>query len=151
MTSLVLALAVIFGKKNNGVLHFVWLLGLFGGVSTVIYCTFVGQNESFFYLPTISGLLHHSFSAMVVVALLMFKQIDITYKKWYCTLFGFTCYLTLGAFMMQAFDMSDAFHIAEPLIPGTPLAAWVMAPMYAVAYAVILWAVELVRRRKTMK
>ena len=88
---------------------------------------------------------------MVVVALLMFKQIDITYKKWYCTLFGFTCYLTLGAFMMQAFDMSDAFHIAEPLIPGTPLTAWVMAPMYAVAYAVILWAVELVRRRKTMK
>ena len=53
--------------------------------------------------------------------------------------------------MMQAFDMSDAFHIAEPLIPGTPLTAWVMAPMYAVAYAMILWAVELVRKRKTMK
>ena len=120
MTSLVLSLAVLFGKKNNGVLHFVWLLGLFGGVSTVIYADFVGQSSSIFYLPTISGLLHHSFSAMLVVALLMFKYIDVTYKKWYCTLFGFTCYLTVGAFLMHTFDMSDAFHIAEPLLSGTP-------------------------------
>jgi hypothetical protein len=147
MTSLVLALAVMFGKKNNPVLHFVWLLGLFGGISTVIYASFVGQNESFFYLPTISGLLHHSFSAMLVVALLMFKQIDITYKKWYYTFFGFTSYLTLGAFLMHTFDLSDAFHIAEPLIPGTPLTAWVMAPMYAAGYAIILVIVERIKRK----
>ena len=147
MTSLVLALAVIFGKKNNPVLHFVWLLGLFGGISTVIYASFVGQNESFFYLPTISGLLHHSFSAMLVVALLMFKQIDITYKKWHYTFFGFTSYLTLGAFLMHTFDLSDAFHIAEPLIPGTPLTAWVMAPMYAAGYAIILVIVERIKRK----
>ena len=123
MTSLVLSLAVLFGKKDNNVYHFVWLLGLFGGISTVIYATFVDQNPSFFYIPTITGLLHHSFSAMVVIALLMFKQINITYKKWHCTLFGFTCYLILGAFMMHTFNLSDAFHIAEPLLPDTPLAA----------------------------
>ncbi len=149
MTSLLLSLAVLFGKKNNGALHFLWHLGLFGGVSTVIYATFVGQGPTIFYLPTISGLLHHSFSAALVVALLMFKQIDITCKKWYYTFFGFTSYLTLGAFMMQAFDLSDAFHIAEPLIPDTPLTAWVMAPMYAVGYAVILLGVEIGKRRKT--
>lgn len=146
MTSLVLSLAVLFGKKDNNVYHFVWLLGLFGGISTVIYASFVDQNQSFFYIPTITGLLHHSFSAMVVVALLMFKQIDITYKKWYCTLFGFTCYLTLGAFLMHTFNLSDAFHIAEPLLPGTPLTAWVMAPMYAVSYAIILLIIELKRK-----
>ena len=75
MTSLVLSLAVLFGKKDNNVYHFVWLLGLFGGISSVIYATFVSQNPSFFYIPTFTGLLHHSFSAMVVVALLMIKQI----------------------------------------------------------------------------
>ena len=32
MTSLVLALAVLFGKRDNNVLHFVWLLGIFGGI-----------------------------------------------------------------------------------------------------------------------
>jgi hypothetical protein len=85
---------------------------------------------------------------MLVVALLMFKQINITYKKWYCTFFGFTSYLTLGAFMMQTFNISDAFHIAEPLLPNTPLTAWVMAPMYAIAYAVILFVIELFKKRK---
>ena len=148
MTSLVLSLAVLFGKKNNNVLHFVWLLGLFGGVSTVIYATFVGQASSFFYLPTISGMLHHSLSATLVVALLMFKQIDITYKKWYCTVLGFACYMTVGAFLMHTFNLDDAFHIAEPLLSGTPLTAWVMAPIYAVAYAVLLLVIELVRKKK---
>ena len=148
MTSLVLSLAVIFGKKNNCVYHFVWLLGLFGGISTVIYATFVGQDSSFFYIPTITGLLHHSFSAALVVALLMFKQIDITYKKWYCTLFGFTSYLTVGAFLMHTFNLSDAFHIAEPLLPGTPLTAWFMAPIYAVSYALILFIIELIKKTK---
>ena len=148
MTSLVLSLAVLLGKKNNNVYHFVWLLGLFGGISTVIYATFVDQHPSFFYIPTFTGLLHHSFSAIVVVALLMFKQINITYKKWYCTFFGFTSYLTLGAFLMHTFDLSDAFHIAEPLLPNTPLTAWVMAPMYVTAYAIILLVIELVRKYK---
>ncbi len=151
MTSLVLSLAVLFGKKDNNALHFVWLLGIFGGISTVIYATFVSQHPSFFYIPTISGLLHHSFSATLVVAILLFKYLDITYKKWYCTLFGFTCYLTVGAFLMHVFGMSDAFHIAEPLLSGTPLTAWVMAPMYAFAYAVILFAIEFFKRKKQKK
>lgn len=151
MTSLVLALGVLFGKRDNAVLHFTWLLGIFGGISTVIYATFVDQGPTIFYLPTISGLLHHSLSAMVVVAIFLFKQLDVTYKKWYCTFFGFTAYLTVGAFLMQTFDMSDAFHIAEPLLEGTPLTAWVMAPMYAVAYAIILLFFELANRKKRAK
>ena len=148
MTSLVLSLAVLFGKRDNNVLHFVWLLGLFGGVSTVIYATFVGQGPTIFYLPTISGLVHHSLSAMLVVALFLFKQIDVTYKKWYCTFFGFTAYMTVGAFLMQTFPVSDAFHIAEPLLSDTPLTAWVMAPMYALAYGIILLGFEIAKRKK---
>ncbi len=147
MTSLVLALAVLFGKKDNNVLHFVWLLGLFGGISSSIYASYVGQGSTIFYLPTISGLLHHSLCATLAVGILMFGQIEITYKKWYYTLFGFTSYLTLGAFMMQAFDMSDAYHIAEPLIEGTFLTAWGMAPLYALGYALILWGVEIYKKR----
>ena len=50
--------------------------------------------------------------------------------------------------MMQAFNLSDAFHIAEPLLPDTPLTAWVMAPMYAAAYAIILLVIEIVRKRQ---
>lgn len=148
MTSLVLSLAVLFGKKDNNVLHFVWILGLFGGISTVIYPAFIGQGPTVFYLPTISGLLHHSFSATLAVALLLFNQIHITYKKWYCTLFGFACYLAFGAFLIGFFGLEDAFHIYTPLLSDTPLTTWVMAPMYVVCYALILFIIEIVRKRK---
>jgi len=151
MTSLVISLAVMFGKRDNPVYHFAWLLGLFGGIATVAYPTFVGQNISFFYIPTFTGLLHHSFCAMTVIALLLFKQIDITYKKWYCIIFGFTCYLTVGAFLMSVFGMSDAFHIVEPLLSDTPLTAWVMAPMYIGAHGLIFAVIEIVRRRINRK
>ena len=151
MTSLVLSIGVLFGKKDNGVVHFAWLLGLFGGISTVIYATFVDQDASFFYLPTISGLLHHSFAAMLVVSVLMFRYIEISYKKWHYTLAGFAGYVTVGAFLMNVFDMSDAMHLAEPLLSDTPLTIWVMAPMYAVAYAIILLVAEIIKRKKENK
>ncbi len=148
MSSLVLSLAVLLGKKDNNVLHFVWFLALVGGVITILYPTFIDQGPSFFYLPTISGMLHHSAAIAMVVALLLFKQITITYKKWYCVIFGFTAYLTVGAFLMSTFGYSDAFHIVEPMIDGTPLTVWVVAPIYLTAYAILVLIVELVRRKK---
>jgi hypothetical protein len=151
LTSLMLSLAVLFGKKNNNFLHFLWLLGLFGGISTVVYPTFIGQGPTVFYLPTITGLLHHSLSATLVVALFLFNQIEVTYKKWYCTFFGFTCYLTLGAFLIGCLGLSDAFHIYTPLLDNTPFTTWVMAPIYAVCYALILLGFELVRKKKSSK
>lgn len=151
MSSLVLSTAVLFGKKDNCALHFVWHLAIVGGLITIAYPTFIGQGESVFYLPTISGLLHHSLAIAVVIAVLMFKWVNITYKKWYYTLFGFTCYLTVGAFLMSCFKMSDAFHIVEPMLSGTPLTAWFIAPIYAVCYALLLLVFELVRKRKSKK
>ena len=151
MTSLVLALAVLFGKKDNDVLHFVWLLGLFGGISTVIYPAFINQGPTIFYLPTISGFLHHSLSATVAVALLLFNQIHLTHKKWYCTIFGFTCYLSVGAFLIGYFGFSDAYHIYTPLIDGTPFTTWVMGPIYLVCYSLIIFIVEYIRNKKIKK
>jgi hypothetical protein len=148
MTSLVLALSVLFGKKDNCAYHFTWFLGLIGSLITVFNPTFLDQGPSVFYLPTISGLLHHSFALVVVGALLIFKQIQITYKKWYCTFFGFTAYLTVGAFQMSVLGFEDSFHIAQPILSGTPLTAWVMAPLYAVGYGIVLFVIELIRRKK---
>lgn len=148
MTSLVLSLSVLFGKRDNPVYHFVWALGLVGATITVFYPTFLDQGPSIFYLPTISGLLHHSITLVMIAALFLFGQIHVTYKKWYCTLFGFTAYLTVGAFQMAVFGFSDSFHIVEPMLDGTPLTAWVIAPIYAVCYAAVLFGIELVRKRR---
>lgn len=149
LTSLLLSLSVMFGKKDNNAYHFLWILALFGGISTIIYPSFIDQGPTIFYLPTISGLAHHSLSSTLVVALLLFKQIHITYKKWACTLFGFTCYLSLGAFLIGALGLPDAFHIYTPLISDTLLTTWVMAPIYAVCYSLLLLIVELIRKHKT--
>ncbi|MBP3619859.1 MAG: YwaF family protein [Clostridia bacterium] len=151
MTSLVLSLSVLLGKKDNPVLHFTWFLAIVGDVITLAYPTFLDQGSSVFYLPTISGLLHHSLSLVMVVSLLLFNQIHITYKKWYCSLFGFTAYFTVGAFQMSVFGFGDAFHIVEPMLSGTPLTAWVIAPIYIVGYGSVLLAIELIRRHKTKK
>ena len=95
MTSLILSLSILIGKKDNPVYHFVWLSGLFGGIATVIYPLFITYHSSFFHPTTISGLLHHSFTAMLVIGLLLFQQINITYKKWYYVVLGFTLCNTL--------------------------------------------------------
>ena len=151
MTSLVLALSVLFGKKNNCVYHFTWFLGLIGALITIFNPTFLDQGPSVFYLPTISGLLHHSLALVVVGALLIFHQIQITYKKWYCTFFGFTAYLTIGAFQMSVLGFEDSFHIVEPILSGTPLTAWVMAPLYGIGYGLVLLVIEIIRRRKHIR
>ena len=151
MTSLVLSLGMLLGKKDNAVLHFSWLLGIFGGISTVVYPTFVSQDASFFYIPTISGLAHHSFAAFAVIMLFTFGYIDITYKKWHYVMFGLTSYMTVGAFLMAVFPIDDAFHIVEPLLEGTPLTAWVMGPIYVFAHGLIFIIVELVKRQKKNK
>ncbi len=148
MTSLVLSLSVLFGKKDNACLHFVWSLGLVGSIITIFYPTFLDQGASVFYLPTISGLLHHSLTLLMILALFLFDQITVTYKKWYCTLFGFTSYLTVGAFQMAVFGFADSFHIVEPMIDGTFLTAWGIAPIYIGAYALLLLVIEMIRAKR---
>ena len=145
MTSLVLSLAVLFGKRDNHVYHFVWALGLVGALITIFYPTFLDQGPTVFYLPTISGLLHHSITLVMIAALFLFDQIHVTYKKWYCTLFGFTAYLTVGAFQIGVLGFSDSFHIFEPMLDGTTLTAWGIAPIYFSGYAIVLLGFELVR------
>ena len=85
---------------------------------------------------------------MVAVALFLFRWLELSYKKWHWQVVGFMFYVTVGAFLMQTFDMTDAMHIAEPLLPDTPLTIWVMLPMYAVAYCLIMLAVEWIKKKK---
>ena len=147
-SSFVLALAVVFGKKDNCVLHFVWFIALLGGIITSIYPDFLEYHNSFFHLDVITSFLHHSISIVMVVMLLLLKQINITYKKWYYSLFGFCCYLTYGAFLMATFELSDAFNMFSPILSGTPFTVWVMAPIYIALYGTVVLIVELLRRKK---
>jgi hypothetical protein len=147
-SSYVLSLAILFGKKNNNVLHFIWLVSLAGGTITTFYSDFIGQNPSFLYPPTILGMMHHTWSAILVVLMLMTGHLTLTYKKWYCTLFGFTAYLAYGAFLLCVMKFGNPFYMTAPAIEGTVFTAWVIAPIYIAVYALIMFGVEFIRRKK---
>lgn len=144
-----LSLAILFGKKNNNVLHFIWLVAFTGGIIVTFYPDFLGQNPSFLYPSTILGMIHHTWAAALVILMLMNGYLELTYKKWYCAPIGFSAYLSLGAFLMCVFDYANPFYMTGPSIPGTPLTVWGIAPIYMVVYALILLSVELVRKKKT--
>lgn len=145
-SSYVLSLSILLGKKDNIVLHFAWLISLVGGSIVTFYADFLGQNPSLLYPPTIFGLLHHTISAILVILILMFKYIHITYKKSYIVLIGFSGYLLLGFFMKCVFNYSNPFYMYAPVIPNTPLTVWVIAPIYIVGYICIILAIELTRK-----
>ena len=150
-TSYVLGLALLFGKRNNAILHFVWLIALAGGVITTFYPNFIGQNPSFLYPPTILGMMHHTISAIVVILMLIFKYVNITYKKWYYSLWGFTTYLSYGAFLMCVLDVGNPFYMVNPALDNTPFTIWVMIPIYALVYAGILFTLEIIRKIRLKK
>lgn len=145
-SSYVLSLSILLGKKDNIVLHFAWLISLVGGSIVTFYADFLGQNPSFLYPPTIFGLLHHTISAILVILILMFKYIHITYKKSYIVLIGFSGYLLLGFFMKYVFNYDNPFYMYAPVIPNTPLTVWVIAPIYIFGYICIILAIELTRK-----
>ena len=150
-SSYVLGITLMVGKKDNNVLHFLWLVALAGGVITTFAPNFIGQNPAFLYPPTILGLIHHTLSAIIVIMMLMLGYLKITYKKWYCTLWGFASYFSYGAFLMCVLGFGNPFYMTGPAFSGTPLTAWVIAPIYIVGYAIILLVIELVRKHKTKK
>ena len=150
-SSYVLSLAILLGKKNNNVLHFIWLIALAGGTITTFYPIFIDQNPSIFYPPTILGMMHHTWSAILVVLMFMNGYLTLTYKKWYCTLVGFVGYFGYGLFLIRVLNYDNPFYMTAPAIDGTPFTAWVIAPIYIAVYALILFAVEYSRRRKKDK
>lgn len=147
-SSYVMSIALLLGKKNNNVLHFIWMIALAGGAITTFYPDFIGQNPSFLYPSTILGMMHHTWSMILVVLMLMLGYLKLNYKKWYCTIIGFTSYLSFGAFLMCVLDYDNPFYMTGPALDGTPFTVWGIAPIYIAVYTVVLLVTELVRRRR---
>ena len=150
-SSYVLSMSILLGKKNNKVLHFIWLISLGGGAITTFYPNFIDQHPSFLYPPTILGMMHHTWGAIVVILLFLHGYLELTYKKWYCTLFGFTTYLAYGAFLMCVLGFDNPMYMTAPAIDGTIFTIWVIAPIYLAVYALILLIVEVIRYQKNKK
>lgn len=126
MTSLVLALVVLFGKANNKAYHFLWYMGLIGGLATMFAPDFLGQNESFLYLPTISGMIHHSLLLLLIFVMCQIGWFRPSLKMWRYFPIGLSIYTLIGLFEMDVFGWDNAMVVAKPLVSGTFLTWWVV-------------------------
>ncbi len=124
LTSILLPIIVLFGKENLKVYHGLWYIALVGGLASTIYADYVSQNPSIFFLPTITGLLHHAFILLMVIAMILFDWFRPSLKKRYYFPMIFTGYIAVGTFALHVLDIKDAMSIATPIISGTPINCW---------------------------
>ena len=145
MNSLVLALALLFSKKDNAVLHFVVYFAFVGGLGTILYPTFIDTYSSVFHPITFSGLIHHALSFYLTILLQVVDWFTPDYKKWKSIVVGFLAYITLGAFLIFGLGISTAFYINESIIDGTPLTVWVLIPIFVVGFTIYMFIDQTIR------
>ena len=96
-------------------------------------------------------MLHHALSFYLCVVVQLVGWFKPDYHKWKNLLIGFLAYITLGAFLIYVLDVSTAFYINEPMIEGTSFTIWIIAPVFAVGYAIYMLCYELITRKIAMK
>ncbi len=147
-SSFTLAIATLFGKKDNLYFHFICPLGFLGAILTLAYPDFIGQAASVFYLPTITGLLHHSIMLFLIIILTIKQYYIPTIKKWYALPIGLGLTMLLGVFEVYVIGLKDAFYLNSPILPGTILYWYVLGPIaLAILYSCI-GLFDLVRIKK---
>lgn len=147
LTSLSLSLFTLFGKPNIKAFSCLWYMAIVGGIATIIYPTFLGQNESFFYPPTISGLLHHTVMILLACLLLEFGWFKPRFKDWYWFPIGVACYILVGVFEISMLGVSDAVCIFSSEIEGTPLNCWFFMGVGTILVVVFTLLWELVGKK----
>ena len=120
LSSLILSLAIIFGKKDNVVLHFISYLGIIGGIITMFYPDFL-ESQNFFDLRSVSGLLHHTIMVWLVIICMLTKYIVPTMKKWSIFPIGLSMVMTFGLFEKDCLHFTKAMQIGEPLLKSAPI------------------------------
>ncbi len=139
LSSVLLPIGLLFFlKKDSKYLHFIWYMAFVGGLLTILYPAFIDQDKSFFFGPTITGLLHHAMMVYTSVLLVVAGYFTPTLKKWYCFPIGGAFVMTFGIFLITAVGIEDAMHIETPLIEDTPLTWYVVAALtFAFAFALM--------------
>ena len=74
-----------------------------------------------------------------------------SYKRWRATLVGFTSYLAYGAFLLCVVGYGNPMYMTAPAIDGTIFTVWGLIPIYFVVYSLILFVLEIFRRKAANK
>lgn len=127
LSSLLLALAIIFGKEDNWILNSVSYLGFFGSAIVIFYPDFL-ITQPFFCLRSITGLLHHSLMNLLIIVMMITGYIKPSRTKFKYLIIMMAFYMTYGIFLIDALGIDNAMQIGKPLIKNAPiLTSWYVA------------------------
>lgn len=133
--SLVYSICMIFAKRDHVIFHFLVYAGFWGGLLVTVYPNFVGQHNSFLYVPTITGIMHHSMAMYSSILLVMTGFVKLSLKKFFAFPVGM-CVLTVwGVFILDCLGkyITEAMYLFQPLVPGTFLTWYVVGPALILA------------------
>lgn len=134
ITSLVLAFCIFFYKKDNPLLQSIPMLSIVGGILNDVYPNYLQQNESFFYFPTITGMIHHTISIILSISLYAFRFIELDKKKWYVLPFTFAIIFFYSLLIVELTPLEDCANITKPMLKDSifygPVVALISFPVY---------------------
>lgn len=151
LTSFAFSLSVIFGKENEKVYQCFWYLGFAGGLATLLYPDFIGQNASIFYGATITGLIHHGLCFLLAIAMLLFNWFRPNFKTCYYFPMIFAWYITIGAFAETVLKIGGSMLITKPVLSGTPINCWFILVVGSVCIALVSLAYDLIKKKLSQK
>ena len=148
VSSFVLALCVLFTKRDSAPMHFIFYMGFVGTILTFFYPDFIGQAETLFFIPTLTGLLHHTIGLYLILLMFATGYFKPSVKKWYAIPLGLCCYMSWGLFLYDIIGL-PAFEINEDF-EGIAGMTWLYAGLIFVAlYTLFITIYEVVTKRKS--
>lgn len=147
-TSFVFPFCIVFCKKDSKILQFASSCALLGGIVTLAYPDFIGQDASIFYDKTITGLLHHVFLVYNFILICIFGRYKPSMKNWNSLILGLCCYMTYGVFSITIIGNSDAMVIYNPLLPGSIFNWFVTGILFIILYTICLLIYERIAFKK---
>ena len=148
LSSLLLALAIIFGNEDNWILNSVSYLGFFGSAIVIFYPDFL-IIQPFFCLRSITGLLHHSLMNLLIIVMMITGYIKPSRTKFKYLIIMMAFYMTYGIFLIDALGIDNAMQIGKPLIKNAPiLTSWyVVFLVTAVVTYLYEWLFDFFRQK----
>ncbi|MFP4187483.1 MAG: hypothetical protein ACLFSU_04845, partial [Acholeplasmataceae bacterium] len=137
-SSLFLSLGAMTLKRNSSFFHSVAFLGLYGGMTTLIYPDFIGQSDSIFYSRTISGLVHHTIMVFLVIMMIRLGFLEPELRKWHLFPIGLSFFMIYGLFLITELGYDDAMLIHRPILSGTHLNWFVLGIMILTLHGIVL-------------
>lgn len=150
-SSFMLAICGIFAKKDAKIFHLLGYCAILGGLLTILYPDFIGQNVSFMYPSTYTGLMHHAIMFFLSLTMFVTGYIQPTLKRWNCLALGLCAMLTFGLLLIDLFGVEDAMFIKKPILSGTPLTWYFAGAIFVLLVTCVEFAFDLARKRKSRK